>query len=224
LSAAQKQRLASLSKMRQKNYILSRSLLVHALQQQHPHLSKEWEVVDRSELPPLVLHPSVPHEVSFSISHSGKWLGLVMFDHTVQGDAYLGLDIETIKPTRGLEVTNFFCNDQQLRRLEKIQDEPELRRQITRLWTQKEAYFKANQKGVFNPQLKALSIIDAAEERSLGYLASASLDKESEISIYSNRALSIEINHVAVDQHGEFVTESITTPQWTIKGVELTGS
>lgn len=224
LAVGQKTRLVSLSKMRQKTFILSRCLLLHALEQQYPNSVGPWKIVERTELPPFVLHPSSTHNVSFSVSHSAKWLGLVICDSGLLSKSCLGLDIETIKATRSTEVATYFCNEQQLSQLAKIKDKLELPRQVTRLWTQKEAYFKAYEEGIFNRQLKSLSIIESNEVQSLGHLKSASLDEESEIAVFSTRESIIETRHLTVNQHGEFVTWPTLMPKWQCNGVKISNN
>ena len=221
LSPAQLSRLSSLSTARQKTYVLGRRLLLYILQKQFPNLAAAWEIIERPDLPPLITHPSAPDGISFSITHSGNWLGLaVRFSHQQQANS-LGLDIEIVKPTRGIKAAVYFCNDQQLNDLAGVADGFEQRRQITRLWTQKEAYFKAIQEAVFNPQLKSLSIVGSGAAGSVGYLYSASLDEFSEISVFNRQQSNIDMVSIGIDQCGEFVPVASLSLDWQCRGVQI---
>jgi len=122
------------SKRKRREYLLSRSLMRHALQQHFQSRVNKWQFVERSGATPLI--SNLPADIHLSLSHSG---GLICF--AIAG-CPVGIDIETCDRQRNFSaLAEAFMNDEELVRLQ--QDETTRAEYFYRSWCAKEAYFKA---------------------------------------------------------------------------------
>ncbi len=141
-----------LGEKRQINYLLSRALLLHLLQQ----------LYQIATLPKIAygIHgkPYFPQEnLSFNLTHTDHWIGLLI----AKGNHPLGIDLETIKPRRNIAglLQKIFQPDEiqwilgysiDLRYpLQKnLQLSEQALERFFLLWSAKEAYLKADGRGI----------------------------------------------------------------------------
>jgi 4'-phosphopantetheinyl transferase len=122
------------SKRKRREYLLSRSLMRHALRQHFQSRVDRWPFVERSGATPLI--SNLPEEFHISLSHSG---GLICF--AIAG-CPVGIDIEICDRQRDFTaLAEAFMNDEELVRLKR--DETTRAEYFYRNWCAKEAYFKA---------------------------------------------------------------------------------
>ena len=134
-SDSEKNRLESIkNNNRRREYLLSRSLMRHALSQHFQLQEKEWQFMEQSESAPVVCN--LPENIYHSLSHSG---GLICF---ALSDCPIGIDIEATNKQRNyLALAEVFMNDEELKHL--AQNESTQADLFYRSWCAKEAYFKA---------------------------------------------------------------------------------
>lgn len=147
------------SKRKHREYLLSRSLMRHALQQYFPSQVDKWHFVERSGATPLI--SNLPVDIHISLSHSD---GLICF--AIAG-CPLGVDIETCDRQRNFTaLAEAFMNQEELACLE--QDETIQADYFYRRWCAKEAYFKAlpatEQASTFLKQLDYSTLADDSAE------------------------------------------------------------
>ncbi len=75
----------------------------------------------------------------FNLSHSGKWIACAV------GDQPLGIDIEAMRPLN-LKVAQRICTPKEMAYLSP--EEPDAPVRFLKIWTAKEAYFKALGTGI----------------------------------------------------------------------------
>jgi 4'-phosphopantetheinyl transferase len=122
------------SKRKRREYLLSRSLMRHALRQHFQSQVDRWQFVERSGATPLI--SNLPEDIHISLSHSG---GLICF--AISG-CPVGVDIEICDRQRNFTaLAEAFMNDEELARLKR--DETTRAEYFYRSWCAKEAYFKA---------------------------------------------------------------------------------
>ncbi len=85
----------------------------------------------------------------FNLSHSGEFIACAV------DDAPLGIDIEAVKPL-DLKVARRVCTDPELEYL--APERPDALRRFYKIWTAKEAYFKARGTGITD--LKSITYFD----------------------------------------------------------------
>ena len=224
LDDSQQQHYKELSPTRQNVYCLTRTLLNHALTNAFDNKNFRWEIEEQLGLPPKIkLAADSSNTVvtpKFSISHTKNIIGIAISEAKYSEISSLGLDIEEINSKRSLERAQFFCNKDQLNELHLLKDRLQQHRFITRLWTQKEAYFKAHSQTILSPDLKALSV--SANTTTDKYMSSASMNDSTEISTYCNAEILIEPQWITFDALG-CVKELLPTDlNWQNYGVFLT--
>jgi 4'-phosphopantetheinyl transferase len=160
LSDSERNRLESIkNNNKRREYLLSRSLMRHALSQHFQLQEKEWHFVERSGSAPVVCN--LPENTYHSLSHSN---GLICF---ALSDCPLGIDIETSNKQRNyLALAEVFMNDKELDYL--AQNESTRDDNFYRTWCAKEAYFKAlpatEQAATFLKQLSYSALIENLTE------------------------------------------------------------
>lgn len=206
LNPEQKYKLSALKNKRLNEFIVSRSLLNFALKQ-----------VLQLDCPTIVELPQkAPHiqaisrlNCSFSVSHSKSLIGVLITKNSVQ----TGLDIELIPNNYNIEKNHFFCNEQQLKAIQSLPAKLQASESI-KLWTIKEAYFKSLGTGVFDSDLKDLSVTNASEDlpsfKSVLYPTpnaefhiSAFSTMLKEVSVYEASLLNSELSHKEVQLEWE---------------------
>ena len=153
LPAPQRERALQLHKQRQREFVIGRSLLALAIDQ-NSH-AKGWQIKERPNSSPIVEHPS--QQFISNISHSKGWVALAFCDAPEEPQMVIGLDIELIKPRQQFAAADFFCNSSELRELNAATSNEDKSRYFSLLWTQKEAYFKAHQQTIWNSRIKTIS-------------------------------------------------------------------
>jgi len=158
LPLPQATRANSLNGKRKTEFVLGRLLLAQALHDrplQHqetksPPNDQNWQIHERPGQSPKVSGDNT-NKFQFSISHSKGWVGLA---HSQELDnEVLGLDIEALSETLNERRAAYFCSAQQLASARELVDEQK-KHYFTKLWTQKEAFFKAHARPVLNPDTK----------------------------------------------------------------------
>lgn len=204
------------SNKRKKEFLLGRLLLRFAIQQQNPIPTIPLHTIERDGLPPMVPFAE-KHKLCFSISHSRSIVGvsIVKFD----GEISLGLDIEYIKPVKNFSTTDFFCNENQLN---NIANEKDLHKKMIlyyHYWTQKEAYIKSQNKGIFSSDLKELEFFPSQKIISTT-LSTTEISKNNapqnhyKTSIYCSKPHQIETKIVSLGEDGAFNNNKKIKPNW----------
>jgi len=159
---------------RQKEFLLSRLLLRHALTAQLECSIVDLEVDERQSMPPVV-RLADDKGIRFSISHSNSVVAVAMARRGVDDSGVLGFDIEYMRHDRSLAAAKMFCNKEQQLLIENAQCINEKRRLYYLLWSQKEAYFKACFYTAAVPTLRSIDFRSA--EQSQAYdLSTVELD------------------------------------------------
>jgi phosphopantetheinyl transferase (holo-ACP synthase) len=117
----------------------------------------EFQLVEREGLQPqVILDQTTQSKMALSLSHSGTWV-VVTFVTGLDAQSLpsIGVDIERIQRHRSLAHARVFCSDAQQAYLASLGDDDQAS-EITRLWAMKEAWFKAQQTGIFNSQTRTL--------------------------------------------------------------------
>ena len=216
LDPVQQQRFMGLSSTRKKTFCFTRLLLAYALERSCGIAYCHWLIQEREALPPVLIAQNsaarkIPVPV-FSISHSADTIAIAIATPGISDSFTLGLDIETNRPNRKIETADYFCNAKQLEEMISLSSTTQKRQYITRLWTQKEAYFKAYQQPVLNPQLKPLLV--SRLESSQGRMQTTSLDESTEISIYCGEEFTCECHVVCLNESGQFKLYSVPDFEW----------
>lgn len=194
LKPPQKQRALKLYGKRKFEFYLSRLLLNHAIDQLLLRVDdNSWYIQEQEQLPPVISHHE--YTISTSISHTNGVIGVIVA--LVQSPVKLGLDIEIIRPNLNQKTAAFFCNKQQLAEATTLQHSYEKQQYFTRLWTQKEAYFKAHETPILNKDIQTLEL---AHDKNI---YCASIDNNVELSIYCENLISIKSHSVIVRDNGE---------------------
>ena len=141
LSEPERERLARYRTEPQKHaFLSSRALLRSALGtvcNMHP---AELSFTANTAGKPRLAFDQSPH---FSLSHSGQWMALAIDDQQP-----IGVDLEHPQKTRDImAIAHHYFHTQETQRLAEL-DEPARSREFYRLWTLKEAFFKARGTGI----------------------------------------------------------------------------
>lgn len=135
LPAAQKNKALNFkSKKKKKDFIVGRTLLIHALLKRYPFLT----------LPPILEQPDKAPSINgfngiyLSISHSNHIVCCVLHEYSI------GIDIEYKKSRQNIvEKSGFFMNCEELEKLKKLTKEESQKKYFYQVWCAKEAVFKA---------------------------------------------------------------------------------
>ena len=180
----QRLRASTLTGKRLQEFYFGRQLLKFACQQSIG--GDKTEIIEReNDAPWLNDHNGKP--IANSITHSPHWLGVIVCGDTDVDN--IGIDIETIRDNWTVEKAALFCNQAQIEESLTIQDTALRNRFYTRLWTQKEAHFKAGGEHIFNTS-------NILKEESLTH--TEYLDQHSVMSIYCPETAVININNVSL--------------------------
>jgi 4'-phosphopantetheinyl transferase len=141
LSKPERERLERYRTKRQQDEFLSARALLRSVLASHCHTPPERLQFTRSEAgKPSLQHPRAPH---FSLSHSGQWIALALDEH-----APVGVDLEHPRKTRDLlAIAQHYFHPDEQQRLRRLTG-PERAVEFYRLWTLKEAFFKARGTGI----------------------------------------------------------------------------
>jgi len=169
LGKAQLQKLDSLNARKQLEFIFSRSLLLFALNR-HVNAEQEvdwnqsisWDIVERPQLPPLVMN-SEADSFQFSISHSHSFVAIACCyrkENQQHSQQQIGFDIQQTKQFKsfeqGLQAAEYFCHVDELEGLSALAGEKQthaFNSTFTQFWSMKEAFFKAQESSIHNEQL-----------------------------------------------------------------------
>ena len=135
LSSTELARLESTGSInKRREFLLSRSLMRHALSQHFFRPESEWLFLERLNLPPLISH--LPESIHFSLSHSKNLICFAL------SSCQLGIDIEDVNKQRDFgSLAKNFLHDDDLKGLEI--DPPIRADQFYQVWCAKEAFYKA---------------------------------------------------------------------------------
>jgi len=145
LNDTQRTRIDSMSIKRKQEFYFSRQLLNFAMDKHCP--DKHWQIIEQENSAPLI-KINKNQNVSCSITHSPRWLGIAIC--TGKNPPKIGIDIETIRSDWSIKKAKLFCNDVQVNQAFDLTNIEERDYFLTKIWTQKEAYFKAGGEPVFN--------------------------------------------------------------------------
>jgi len=182
------------SDKRKLEFGISRLLLAHAIVNETGDDLLPFVIRERQGLPPAVITDSA--DINLSISHSGSWVAVIASG--AQNDGPLGLDIESIRPNWSQAKAGYFCNDQQLNYSASLTRE-ERYRYLTRLWTQKEAFFKAQELPVLNARTRSVDFADNT------LMHSASLNDDYQLSLYCSQPIDINTQFVSLDSTAKVI-------------------
>lgn len=219
LAEPQQQRLQSLGGIKRRaQFIAGRLLLVKGLAAATTSNPHKWRIEENPGAAPTISTATSnckQQAPKFSLSHSGNVVGLAMLSSDAQNSALLGLDIEQLDPARRLQTAPYFCNTEQLQQLNMEADELAKKRYMTRLWTQKEAFFKAHGQSIFNSNLQTLGFVKATKETA--NLVSCSQQNQLAccyLSIYCNTPHLLQLEHFRLDTTGKVVQLAYPESEW----------
>ena len=198
---------------RKLEFLLGRLLLINALKAEVAvnGAGNAWSIAEREGQPPLVSCESM--SVATSISHSKNRLGVLSAQIPIS--SLLGLDIEFIRPTLNYQMATYFCNDEQLSKVEELGCPKQIQTFLTRLWTQKEAYFKSKEVPILNPLTKNQGFEKDNRVRS------AQLADDFYLSVYCSEPVNVIPHFVNIDSDGNI---SEVTPESLIWDVNYSVS
>lgn len=201
LAYPQIRRADSMGSLKRKiEFSLSRHLIQSALASDPKYRDLDVSIIEQKGLPPsLSFLPS--KAINFSISHCGNWIGFVYSE--CLDDARLGFDIEIHNKKFDLTRAAYYCNQEQLAICSALDSTYERQQYLTRLWTQKEAYFKAHETPMLNPQIKSLGFTDNNS------MHSAMLASQYELSVYCDTPISITTKRLSLDNQTNIVDADI---------------
>lgn len=102
----------------------------------------QWQFT-RSDKGKPRLKPPAPMLLSFNISHSGHWLAIAVIAR-----AEIGLDVQEYRPTPSpLKMAQRYFHPEEIEQLQAFENE-QRQELFYRLWTLKEAFFKARGTGI----------------------------------------------------------------------------
>ena len=135
LPAAQKAKASELkSKKKKKDFIVGRTLLIHALLKNYP-LSTLSFILEQPDKAPSI---SGFNDIYLSISHSNDIVCCVLHKYSI------GIDIEYKKSRQNIvEKRGFFMSREELEELKKLVQEDSQKEYFYQVWCAKEAAFKA---------------------------------------------------------------------------------
>ncbi len=119
----------------QQRFLIARGILKTALAEIEPSIAaKDWQIkTDQRK-------PYIDHELDFSITHSGDWVGVAI----AQGA--IGLDIEQHKDQRSmLDIAKHYFAKDEVAQIEQSDNPKDI---FFLLWTLKEAHLKATGEGI----------------------------------------------------------------------------
>lgn len=122
------------SKVKQKQMVLSRALISHALNQFNCSLQSGYEILNYNTL-------KIPNRIkpfSLSITHSGSIAAIILSDQSVK----LGIDIEQLKTRNFAELAKEVCTKVEIILINKRNN---IQNDFYKLWTVKESLAKASQ-------------------------------------------------------------------------------
>jgi phosphopantetheinyl transferase len=182
------------SDKRKLEFGISRLLLEHAIVSEQGNHVRPFLISEREGLPPLAIVDSA--EINLTISHSGDWIAVIA--SAAQKVELIGLDVESIRPNWTQAKAGYFCNEQQLNYSASLTRE-ERDRYLTRLWTQKEAFFKAQELPVLNARTQS---VDFAGNT---LMHSASLNDDYQLSLYCSQPIDINTRFVGLDSTAKVI-------------------
>lgn len=217
LGTAQIDRAEQLKGRRKLEYLVGRLLLIEVIEREglngQAEPAKDWHIMERSGLSPLVFTPSFP--LVTSISHSKTWLGVLSAQ--ISSSELLGLDIEYIRPSFTDQMGAYFCNEKQLALVAEMKKPIEVQHYLTRLWTQKEAYFKSKEMPILNSQTKAVAF--NRDDR----MHSAKLGKNFFLSVFCSLPVTVVTHFLSIDENGKTVFTEKETLDWELPSGDLSG-
>jgi phosphopantetheine--protein transferase-like protein len=134
LSLTEKQRLlATGNTNKRREFLLSRALMRHALQQQFGHPEQHWQFIDQPNQAPTI--SNLPAHFYFSLTHSK---GTICF---ALASCPIGIDLEKIRDNRDfIGLAKTVMSNEEITLLEQNPDN--LAENFYRSWCAKEAYYK----------------------------------------------------------------------------------
>ena len=170
LGRNQQAKLIEINARKRNEFICSRALLSYCLNKIHSKKDQVWEIIERPQLPPHIKFADELN-IRFSISHQQSMLGIAVAKSTKK----LGFDIQQIKTFSSFQTALIFagnfCSEPELKSLQRYVNEDlhRLAIEITRLWTLKEAFFKAQLCGIYNPNLKKTNFSVCTNSQAHGF-------------------------------------------------------
>ena len=152
LSASEKKRFnATKSLKKQREFLLSRALMRHALSQLFDIPLSDWQFINTDRAAPII--SNLPQNTYFSLSHSNGFICFIASPEPV------GIDTENLsRERRYFEAAELFMSDEEINTL-KSESKTMVKTNFYRVWCAKEAYFKASTINYLF-ELKDINIID----------------------------------------------------------------
>jgi len=187
LSSSEKARLAATKNNNKKReFLISRSVMRHALSQKFELGESEWEFISKPNQPPIVTN--LPQNTYLSLSHSN---GLICF---AISSSPIGLDIEdTLKKRNFSALSNLLMDSEELRFFTDIRDKES--ENFYRIWCAKEAYYKAiSETQQSATPLKKVSVPSLLNDPKQWFLYEAS-NKQFQLSIFTKHKPTVINQH-----------------------------
>ncbi len=220
LNPEQQYKCDSIAKRKRSEFILSRTLLIHAIRQTLQDQEVALDIQERSQLPPLV-EIADQHNIQFSISHSKNMIGIAIG----QNMNAIGFDLQAIKHFSetqllsgdAIESARYFCNESQLADLDSYTDNKTLfAHNYTKLWAKKEAYLKALQCGISTTLLIKTSFTKSPDNQ--GTLSvSLLLGNHNDyfmLALFCERPYTISCDSLELDKLSLITNKSNTPLEW----------
>ncbi|NNC99219.1 MAG: 4'-phosphopantetheinyl transferase superfamily protein [Gammaproteobacteria bacterium] len=206
LDSVQQLRLANLSPSRQRQFVVGRILLVEMLQHFHGLSADDWRLEERQGSPPKLTLAGTTYQAAgvpkFSISHSGDIVTVAICKAADLSPCHVGVDIEAIIQRDNTDTANYFCSPPELQELATLSDLRSQLEYMTRVWTRKEAFFKAYELPILNPRITKLCMVKSAANQ--GSISTSTIDKNNILSVYCPAEASISTQRVIMDRQGKF--------------------
>lgn len=188
LNPTQVKRTHSMSKKRLHEFFFSRQLLNFAVTHLKPNI--EYQINEQENHSPDIKLIN-NHSINCSISHCPTWLGIIISVDTQN----IGIDLESIRSNWNIEKAKLFCSERQIQFAFDMKNSFERNRELTKIWTQKEALFKANGKPIFDKSIELMESSNTTYS-----LTSKSLENNTIMSIYSEHKAQLKITELDFNQ------------------------
>ena len=159
---------ATASNKRFREFVSSRKLIEFALE-------VGWQLIEHDDKPPTIHNADNTLEGSLSISHSNQWVAIAIAPSNIK----LGVDIELINERWTEDKAKIFCSSQEIE-MGLALSKHESNKFFTKIWTQKEAFFKATQQPFVERNFNTDTRMTSSEHID-GYLYSVYSDPPTEI-------------------------------------------
>lgn len=203
LSTSEKIRLeATKNNNKKREFLISRSLMRHALSRQFGIPENEWEFIDKPNSPPLV--NNLPEDTYLSLSHSNGLICFAIYSSPV------GIDIEKILTGRDYEALGeIIMSDEELEIITHNKNEQV--KNFYRIWCAKEAYYKTfSRKEQLKTSLKNISVPALINNKKQWFLYGGNNQQFQLSLVVKNKPEKINYNHYSVSGNEQILALALS--------------